>query len=273
MTVVTAHPDRRRQLANPDVWIFWRNQPSGRGRQGFACQPVACTIPGCPCTTTTVVGALVDDRITSVEATDEGLQFDYEPAEEASLRGEPEPEAIVLLVDDAARTIAAEDGDDAAAVAVATWLRGELDDEWLAMLQRSVAKQRAAFADELWRDWEPGDLVAHEDARPDLAFEPFAWNERLWHVADLHCIDAACPCQDVHIVIHEIDDEGEGAFAGSFAVTLPKLKSGETELAEPPVVNPLQLLAIWRTFCERRGDVAGLLGERRAQMKLLVPPQ
>src|SRR3990172_3806068 len=93
MTMLEANPSMRRQIATTSPWIFWRDAPDGRGRQGFVCAIEVCDNPDCPCTEVRLIGRIVDERLRHVSLTDNRLECDFN----ASLLRETERAGGIVL--------------------------------------------------------------------------------------------------------------------------------------------------------------------------------
>ncbi|MEZ6036564.1 MAG: hypothetical protein R3F29_03730 [Planctomycetota bacterium] len=278
MTQLLCDPFAPRQLAAHGLCVFWRDHPSGRGREGFACQLLACTAAQCGCSSLFVEGVMVDDRIAIVEMRggQMGLRGFDPPGDER-----PRAEGLLSLRwDHQAGTVEPLEGLPAGLAAVAPWLRGELDDELRAYIQRTSAQQRLrAGADhDLWTGWQPGDLVCHLEHFPNHGFAALPDGKVAWRFEDLHCIDPQCTCQDVIVVVSRLrHDEPEPMdpgkrYAGHLALELPDPHPQQVVADGRFVRSRRELLQLWTKFVRRNPHLVADLKRRQAQMKRLRPP-
>ncbi|MCB9876981.1 MAG: hypothetical protein H6835_05190 [Planctomycetes bacterium] len=283
MTDLCLDPDARRQLDEHGLWAFWRDHPSGRGRQGFAGLLLACTAEGCRCHTLFLEGVWIDDRMACIELDGDRLRIIG--------RGRPDddrplaPGVHYLRWD--ARTGALEPlhGDAEGLQDVARWLHAEVDDELRAALHRIVAAQRRDAQPDpgLWRSWRAGDMVHHVDHFPNHVFAGLRSDGVTYRLDDLHCVTPGCECADVRFVVHRIraddevldddDEEDDEALpVGSVRIRLPDPHPYEVSIDGRYLRSRHALLHLWTRFVARHPQLMADLHHRRAQLRRLRPP-
>lgn len=282
MPSLRANPSQRRQIGNHSPWIFWRDHPSGRGRQGFACCVLVCSTPDCPCTAVSFVGLFVDDRLRSATSQSHQLSFRWDAeAEATATAGNPLVGAsCAVTVDHATRQVTGEKGPTEALDQLLPWLLTEIDDDLVATLQHNIAKQKLANRAQAdlhdpWEGWEPGDLVSHSEAFPESDWAPFQWRDTSWLASDLHCVEPRCDCTDIRFVFSRADDgagASNAAYAGTLLVTLPSLEPQDLDVEGGQLENLSELRELWNTFSSQDPDLQNQLTARRARVKTLRPP-
>lgn len=285
MSRIVAAPALRRQLEARELWLFWRDAPGGRGRQGFACLVEACPEPSCPCTEVGLSGLLVDGRLQSVAHRRESrLELVHAAGQmsEEERSGAIRPESCSVAIDFVTGEVAPRHGDEPPPAGVLEWLRGEVDAELLDRLHEAWFAVRGYR----WSDWRtagwdggtPGSPIGYHEAFPCERYDGFRLGDATYLVNDLHCIDPACDCGRVQIVFGRLQDEelqrgAQGIVvrsneAGALRLTLPCL---EPEAVVPGELTAADVLALWKRCRERHPDLAARLAARDRQMKTVRP--
>lgn len=267
-------PNLRRQLSDSPSWAFWRDNPTGPGRQGFLCTLIACTNPGCDCTEITLTGILVDDRLRGARFENGAFRLEWQAGrgDITTDLDEASREVVLDLDTRAVRPL----GDDDADADLLTWMKSEVDDELIdaARHLHNEARRTKPAAPDPWQDWQPGDLVSFRDAFPGSVLAELEYGGRKWLLDDLHCVERKCPCHDVRILCFSLprDNQARPAFGGTFVVTLPDLDPREVECEEGAVLTPGQLGELWQEVRRPKASLADDLARRRLRMKELRPP-
>lgn len=274
MITISTRPTRR-QLDEQGLWLFWRDHPDGRGRQGFVCQLWACTAPACACPELVGLGRWLDDRVASVRAMpgDPELQLDTVAGADPD---DPAYGFCAFRWDRRTGAVAPQAGPDDGFAALAVWLAAEFDDELRAALAHAVERGRQNDQPpDPWTGWRPGDLVAFDAHFPDEAFAPLGVHGARYFVDDLHCIAPDCPCTDVRLVFRRFGDDAcsaELVFAGTLVVTLPGLTPQDVAAAPGALHGRQGVLAAWRHFVHEHQDLAAILARRRQRIRQVRPP-
>jgi hypothetical protein len=279
MLTTLANPELARQTPDNAPWIFWRDAGSPRTRQGFAAMVFGCANPACECTEATLQGLWVDARLRSVRSDGERMELDVDAVESTANGLQPASGTqTVIRVDYRSGAVHTSEPPSAAEAELAQWLRGASDDALLAQLRRAVEsnrKQPAPVAD-LFDGWEPGDLVSCPRAFPGAELPLVVHAGRRWLLEDLHCIDPACGCTDVRMVVFDVDraESGDGSsLAGSFVVTLPSLQAIDAATENGLLPGAAALRALWQQAIAEQPELVAQLEARRQKMKTLTPPR
>ncbi|MFN9758896.1 MAG: hypothetical protein ACK58X_21050, partial [Planctomycetota bacterium] len=216
MPTTLANPELARQTPDNAPWIFWRDAGSPRTRQGFAAMVFGCANPACTCTEATLQGLWVDARLRSVRSDGKRMELDVAAVESAATGLQPASGTqTVIRVDYRSGAVHTSEPPSAAEAELAQWLRGACDDALLAQLRHAVESNReqTAPAADLFDGWEPGDLVSCPRAFPGAELPLVVHAGRRWLLEDLHCIDPACGCTDVRMVVFDVDraESGDGS--------------------------------------------------------------
>jgi hypothetical protein len=182
-----------------------------------------------------------------------------------------------VRIDYRSGAVHASEPSNAAAVELAQWLASTCDDALLAQLRAAVEADRRQPrpAADPFEGWEPGDLVSHPRAFPGSELPIVQHAGRHWRFEDLHCVEPACGCTDVRLVVFDLDRAESGAgssLAGSFVVTLPSLQPIAAATENGLLPDAAALGALWRQLVDEQPQLAAQLEARRKTMKTLTPP-
>ncbi len=276
MPPVLTRPGARRQIDHPDLWIFWRDAADGRGREGFACRPFACTEPDCDCTEVMLQGVRIDGRAERVEAT----ASDIEVERRADLLSAAErahtllPERATVMVDFATGEAAAPSDSPTGSAEVAAWIAAEADRElldrlherWLAACNRTLPALPADY----WRAWRPGLLIERSAAFPEDRWDVVADGGARYRVEEAYCPDPDCPCGSVQVWFEREDYDGPGdPPRAALRIDLPSLEPVDVQTHG---LTETDVRRFWARLRARSPDLRQALFERGSRMKTFRPP-
>jgi hypothetical protein len=275
VTTITAAPHLDRQIPPGALWILWRDSTLGGGRQGFAGQLFACPNANCTCTEVVLQGTWVDERLRSVAVVRDRMELTL-AASPAPNHQPPSGTRTTIRIDHKTGRVRTNENPSRDESELAALAAQRIDSE---LLERLVAATTGHALprppDDLLADWSPGELVSHLHAFPGI--EPLILHDgdHTWLFEDLHCIDPACACTDVRLVIHKLprgDAGANKAFAGTFVTRLPSLRVTEAEPETDVLPDAASLVAPWQRLSAERPNLAEQLDARRRRMKTLRPP-